>query len=77
MSGEPVFGMLVAVACRTQIRFYLRFMFNIWVALITGYLVIGDMVLVHESKVIVFIHSFLDIMARITLILRHYVTCAN
>jgi len=63
MSDEPVFGMLVAMARRAQIRFYLGFVFHIRVALITGYLVIGDMILMNESKVIVFINSFLDIVA--------------
>ena len=63
MRDKPVFWMLVAVTRRAQIRFYLWFMFHIRMALITGYLVIGDMILMNESKVIVFINSFLDIVA--------------
>lgn len=62
MGGNPVAWMLIAVACGAQFLLYFRCMLYIRMAFITGYLVIRHMVLMHEFEVVIFFHTFPDIM---------------
>lgn len=77
MRGQPVLGMLLAVACGAQVILYLRGMLDLGMAVIACYLIVCNMVLVYEAEVIVFIDPFPDIVAGIAFVLWNDIVCIH
>jgi hypothetical protein len=63
MCFKPVLGMLAGMACGAQVLLYCWSMLDIGVAVVTGNLVVRDVVFMHETEIIIFFNSFPDIMA--------------
>ena len=77
MCSQPIAGVFLAVACGTQVLFYLRCMLDIAMAVIAGDFIVRDMVLMHETEIVVFVNPFFNIMARIALTLRNNIICTS
>ncbi len=63
MRFKPVAGMLAGVARGAQVLLYCWSMLDIGMTVITGNLIVRDVVFMHETEIIVFFNPFPDIMA--------------
>ncbi len=62
MCLQPVARMLAGMAVGAQVFFYSRGVLDIRMAVIAGNLIICNMVLMHETEIIVFFNPFPDIV---------------
>ncbi len=62
MRYQPVAGVLAGMAGGTQIFLYCRTMFNIRVTVVTGDLIVCNVVFMDKTEIPIFFNPFSDIM---------------